>query len=145
MRLRLAVPAIVLASVAAAGTLVAHDLFLKLDSYFLPPRSAVVVPVLNGTFTTSANAIERPRLADLSVAGTRGVEHPDVATAWRERKTSSVLTFTTGLAGNYAIGASTKPNEITLSGKDFNAYLADDGVDDVLAARRAAGELETGA
>ena len=145
MRLRLAVPAIVVASLAAAGTLVAHDLFLKLDSYFLPPRSAVLVPVLNGTFTKSENAITSARIADLSVASARGVEHPDVATAWRERKTSSLLAFTTGLAGNYAIGASTKPNEITLSGKDFNAYLADDGVDDVLAARRAAGELEKGA
>lgn len=145
MRVRTAAPAILLASLAAAGTLAAHDLFLKLDSYLLPPRSKVLVPVLNGTFTTSANAITRDRLADLSVAGTRGTEHLDAATAWRERKTSSVFAFTTGPAGTYVIGASTKPSEITLAGKDFNAYLADDGIDDVLEARRAAGELETGA
>ena len=33
------------------------------------------------------------------------------------------------------------PREISLSAKDFNTYLEDDGIPDVLAARKSAGEL----
>ena len=47
----------------------------------------------------------------------------------------------TGAAGTYVIGASLKAREITLMADEFNAYLADDGIPDVLAARKAIGEL----
>ena len=31
----------------------AHDLFLRLDTYFLEPHARVQIPVLNGTFIKS--------------------------------------------------------------------------------------------
>ncbi len=45
----------------------AHDLFLKLDSYFLDPHTRVRIPVLNGTFTKSENFVSADRIADISV------------------------------------------------------------------------------
>jgi hypothetical protein len=62
-KLSIATLAIVLATMSVA----AHDLFLKLDSYFLPPNSKAIVRVLNGTFQKSEGAVARERLADLSV------------------------------------------------------------------------------
>ena len=53
-----------------------------------------------------------------------------------------MLTLRTGAAGTYVIGASLRPREIRLEAKDFNTYLASDGVPDILAARRRDGELD---
>jgi uncharacterized GH25 family protein len=40
------------------------------------------------------------------------------------------------------LGVSTRPNVIALQAKDFNAYLKEDGIPDVLDARRRGGEME---
>jgi uncharacterized GH25 family protein len=45
-------------------------------------------------------------------------------------------------SGTYVIAASLRPLEIALEAKDFNEYLAHDGVPDVLEARRKKGELD---
>ena len=55
---------ILLLTVVAAQ---AHDLFLKLDSYFLEPNAKAIVRVLNGTFQKSDGAAARERLANLSL------------------------------------------------------------------------------
>ena len=43
----------------SAASLAAHDLFLKLDNYFVKSGDSVVVHVLNGTFTKSEGSIAR--------------------------------------------------------------------------------------
>jgi hypothetical protein len=63
-------------------------------------------------------------------------------TQWTTAGDTSTFRVKVGAAGTYVIGASTRPNALALAGKDFNAYLQEDGVPDVLAARRQAGELE---
>src|SRR6266511_5621002 len=45
-----------------ASVLLAHDLFLKLDSYFVPPNTLVRVAVLNGSFSSSEGAVAPDRL-----------------------------------------------------------------------------------
>ena len=60
----------------------AHDLFLKLARYVVPPHSDVRVYVLNGTFSTSENAVTRDRVRDISVIAPGGVTRLDT-TAWR--------------------------------------------------------------
>ena len=40
-----------------ASLALAHDLFLKLDTYFLEPHTRVRIPVLNGTFANSENCV----------------------------------------------------------------------------------------
>jgi uncharacterized GH25 family protein len=48
----------------------------------------------------------------------------------------------TSRAGTYVIGASLRAREITLKAAEFNSYLQDDGIPDVLAARKK--DLELG-
>jgi len=64
--------ATILALTALVGTGWAHDLFIRPDAFFVPAHTKVVVPVLNGTFSTTENAVARDRLADLSVVGPFG-------------------------------------------------------------------------
>jgi len=124
-----------------AATASAHDLFLRLQSYFVPPNTPVLVRVLNGTFVKSENSVQRNRLRDLSVVA-GGRRNSIDTVAWTgNSSTTSTLRFQTGEPGTYVIGASTKPRLIELTAKEFNEYLEHDGIPDVLAARRAAREL----
>jgi len=126
--------------VATATLAVAHDLFLKPDVFFVAPNGTVPVTVLNGTFSTSENSITRDRLSDIAIAGPAGRSKGDPAT-WSETGKASHWTVKVGAAGTYTLGASLKPRIIALNAKDFNSYLADDGLPDILAARKANGEL----
>jgi hypothetical protein len=130
--------AMVVLSVAA---LRAHDLFLRLERYFVPPNSDVRVYVLNGTFSKSEGAVTRDRLRALDLIGPAGVTPLDTV-AWVPAGDTTILTVRTGDAGTYVIGASLRPRELRLEAKDFNTYLATDGVPDVLEARRRSGELD---
>jgi hypothetical protein len=133
--------AAVLALLALAASASAHDLFLRLDSYFVPPNTSVLIRVLNGTFVKSEGSVQRNRLRDITVAA-GGVRRQVDTGAWTDTsKTLSTLAIQTGAAGTYVVGASTKPRLISLAAKDFNAYLEEDGVSDVLSARRRAGQL----
>jgi uncharacterized GH25 family protein len=123
---------------ALASTLFAHDMFLKLESYFLEPDATVTVPLLNGTFTTSENSIARPRIADIAVLGPAGRATFDT-TVVTARNDSTFFTLRTGAAGTYAIGVSTRPNIIAMAGEEFHEYLTEEGLAHVIAARRQAG------
>ena len=125
----------------SAAVLAAHDLFLKLDDYFVAPESTVRIHVLNGTFSSSEAGVARDRVRDISVVTTAGVMTLDT-TAWSARGDTSVLSVRTGESGTYVVGASIRPRELRLEAKDFNAYLETDGVPDVLATRRRSGELD---
>jgi uncharacterized GH25 family protein len=125
----------------AVGGLAAHDLFLKLDSYFVAPGASLTVRVLNGTFSKSEKAVAKDRLRDISVVTPSGRARLDTA-AWADRGDTSILTVPTREPGTYVIGASLRPRELTLAAKAFNSYLASDGLPDVLAARRKDGELD---
>ena len=136
---------IALALVISWATLAtAHDLFLKPDAFFVAPNGTVRLTALNGTFSTSEGAVSADRLLNLTIASPAGTAKADTA-AWRAEGKASRWTATVGAAGTYAFGASLRPRLITLDGAKFNAYLADDGLPDVLAARKATGELARGA
>src|SRR5690349_1860606 len=85
---------------ALASSVLAHDLFIKLDSYFLKPGAAVRVPVLNGTFSSSENAITRARIADLSLMTPVGRTPIDTA-AVSARRDSTFIAVRLGGAGTY--------------------------------------------
>jgi hypothetical protein len=132
---------VTLTMVMATMSVGAHDLFLKLDSYFLSPNSKAIVRVLNGTFQKSEGAVARERLADLSVfANGVAIANPD-SVAWRAEEQMSVMEIQTGDSGTYLVGISTRPREIELKAADFNSYLAEDGLPDILAARKKSREL----
>lgn len=131
--------ALVLVAIGAT-VLMAHDLFLKLETYFVPPNSAVRVAVLSGTFAVSEGPVAPDRLLDLSMVGPtqrRAIPRG----SWRPTGDTTWLTVQTGAPGTYVVGASLSPRQIALSGEDFNSYLKEDGIPDVLNARTLRGEL----
>jgi Domain of unknown function (DUF4198) len=127
---------IVAALLLIAAPLFAHDMFLRLERFFLAPNTTVNVRLFNGTFILSENSITPDRLADVAVVSPAGRAQLDVA-AWNASGDTSVFPVRTGAAGTYVIGVSTKPRVLAMSGNEFNAYLRSDGIPDELAARRA--------
>ena len=122
-------------------TVSAHDMFLKLDSYFLKPHSKTTVRLLNGTFRTSENPVARDRMADFSLIKPSGERAHPPLTDWRDEGKIAVLDLQTGEAGTYLAGLYTKPRELAQKAAQFNSYLAHEGVPDMLAARKREGEL----
>ncbi len=127
-----------------AGPLAAHDLFLKLTSYFLPANAGVQVLLLNGTFTKSEGVVARNRIADIALVGPNGRSGLDT-TAISTRRDTTFLTLRTAGAGTYLLGLSVRPREIALTGEQFNGYLKEEGIDDMLAERTRTGALQESA
>lgn len=126
------------ALVIVASTLLAHDLFIKLDTYFLSPGAVVKVPVLNGTFSSSENAIDRQRIADLSLVTPAGRSSLDT-TIVSARGDTTFLSLRLGGPGTYVLGLSTRPSDIALAGKQFTEYLREEAIHGILDARAKAG------
>ncbi len=126
----------------SASALTAHDLFFKLDSYFLEPHSAVEVPVLNGTFQVSEGNVTPDRLLDLTLVSSAGAARLDPS-SWLATGDTSYLRLRTGDPGTYVVGASTASRVLELSGDDFNEYLAHDGIPDILMERARNRELRS--
>ena len=152
-------PALVLALMLAHRTIVvagvlllmasvalAHDLFVKLDTYFLEPHARVRIPVLNGTFAKSEGVVAPDRVADISVVSRAGRTRLSAATVWsRGPDSTSLLNLELGDAGTYVVAVSTRAREIDLRAGEFNAYLEEDGMPGILEARRRNNELGKGA
>jgi hypothetical protein len=130
----------VLVLILAAGPLAAHDLFLKLASYFLPAHTPVRVLLLNGTFSKSEGAVARDRMADIALVGPGGRTALDTTAVSTQRDTTILRLRTMG-AGTYVLGVSVRPREIALTGEQFNGYLKEEGIDDMLAERTRSGML----
>jgi len=131
----------VLFSVIGVAMLFAHDMFLKLETFFLKPHSSATISLFNGTFTKSENFITRDRMAEVIIIGPQTERvHPDTS-QWRNAGAMTRLDFKTGEAGTYVVGLSTHAKMIELSAKNFNEYLEHDGVLDVLAARKEKNEM----
>lgn len=123
-------------------TATAHDLFLKLDSYFLQPHSKASVRLFNGTFRMSDGIVSRDRFRDVSLVAPELSGPIGESVAWRDQGKVTVMEIQTGGPGTYLVGVSTKPKEIDLKAADFNDYLRHDGLPDVLEERKKNGELD---
>jgi len=126
---------------AAAGALSAHDLFIKMKGYFVPPETPVEVPILNGTFQSTENEVTADRMQDVSLLTAEGRRTLGTE-GWSARGDTTFLRIRTGAPGTYVVGVSTRPRMISLSAEDFNTYLEHDGLPDVLEQRRRDGELD---
>jgi uncharacterized GH25 family protein len=141
MKARITVVALVLAVVCAA-TLSAHDMFIKLDSYFMAPGDTLRVPILNGTFTQSANSIAFDRVSQVLLLAPEGFTSPkplDWSVAYSDSTTQFGVVLHT--PGTYALGVSTKPRELAQTADAFNKYLKEEGITDVLALRKKNGQM----
>ncbi len=127
-------------TLSLVASIFAHDLFLKTDSFFLQPNSKFTIKVMNGTFQESEGAVSFARLNDVSVVSAGKRVHPQEAD-FTKNETTAFMNLTTGEAGTYVVGLSTKHREIALKAADFNGYLKEDGLPDTLEERRKTGEL----
>ncbi|MGB7070655.1 MAG: DUF4198 domain-containing protein [Pyrinomonadaceae bacterium] len=120
----------------------AHDLFLKLDSYFVKVNQKISISVFNGTFQTSEGAVTFARLTDVSVVSPSGtVSHP-LEKDLTKNETTAFLNLVPTEAGNYIVGLSTMWRESALPAAEFNKYLPAEGIPDILENRTRDGELD---
>ncbi len=113
-----------------------HDLFLKLDSYFVKPGEKIAIKILNGSFQESEGAVSYARLNDVSVIAPDGKRsHPKESDLTKD-ETTAFLNLEPQTEGTYVVGLSTKTREIDLKAEDFNDYLDHDGIPDTLAERK---------
>jgi uncharacterized GH25 family protein len=141
VRVRRVVATTTVLLLAVVGAAWAHDLFIKPDQFFVAENSRVLVRVLNGTFSKSENSIARNRLLDVSIVSPTGRFRMDTS-SWNATGDTSTFELRTLGAGTYVLGVSTRPNVIALKAADFNAYLREDGIPDVLAERERTGQLD---
>ena len=79
----------------------AHDLFLKLDSYFVKVNQKVSISVMNGTYQKSEGAVTFARLTDLSVVSPSGAVSRPVETDLTKNETTAFVNFIPKETGNY--------------------------------------------
>lgn len=112
--------------------LCSHDLYVKMETYFLKPNQEATLSLYNGTFEKSENIITRDRMLDASVVA-NGERIAINSNQWKDQdSTITQLTFNTGEEGTYVAGVSTKARNIELAAEKFNRYLEHDGVLDML-------------
>lgn len=107
--------------------LTSHELFLKLDSYFLSEYETSELYLYNGTFDESENIITRDRIINAQVLG------PDYEfylqeSDYYDKNNVTYLKLTTGKTGTYVAGISTLPREIELNASEFKEYLEHEGL-----------------
>lgn len=115
--------------------LCSHDLYIKMDNYFLKPNQEATLSLYNGTFKKSENTITRDRILDASLLfqGKRLNIDPS---QWTDKdSTITQFNFTPIESGTYVAGVSTKARNIELTAEKFNSYLEHDGVLDILKER----------
>lgn len=121
--------------------LCSHDMFLKLDSYFLQANSEATIQLFNGTFEESENTIDRDRMLDVSLVGNGNRTAVD-SSQWMEKDLITYLNFKTGNEGTYVAGVSTAARNIEMEAQRFNNYLKHDGVVDMLKYRKENNEAD---
>ena len=121
-----------------------HDMYLKLNNYYLDTFTKSTVELFNGTFDKSENVIDRDRMIDVSILQ-NGVRVNPSDDRWYEKDSITYLNFETQGEGTYVIGLSTRARTIEMDAEAFNDYLKHDGVLDLLEKREADGTLGTGA
>lgn len=119
----------------------AHDLFLKLDNFFIAVNEKISVKILNGSFQASEGAVNFARLQDASVISPSGKRTNPKEAAFTKDDKTTFLNLQLAEEGNYVVGLSTMTREIDLEAKDFNEYLLHDGIPDTLAERKRQKEL----
>ena len=115
--------------------LCSHDMYLKMEGYFIEPNEEATIHLYNGTFERSENVIDRDRMLDASLLG-NGKRFKITDDQWTEKDSITILNFVSGESGTWVAGVSTKARSIELGAEDFNNYLEHDGVTDMLEWRR---------
>jgi hypothetical protein len=143
---RLVLGALLLLLLAAAlcAPLGAHDLFVVLDRFQVAAGRPLRVALVNGTFALSENVVERERLRTIVLAAEDSARELSPL-AWTEQGETTYVDLPAPPAGTIVLGVSLYPATITLAGEDFDAYLVEEGLEEVRAVRDTLGIAGDGA
>lgn len=127
---------------SAIIVLSSHDLYIKMETYFLQSNQEATLSLYNGTFEKSENTIALDRILDASIVA-HNKKRAITSEQWKDHdSTITQISFNTGETGTYVVGVSTKARSFKQSATDFNMYLKHDGVLDMLDQRFKDGELD---
>jgi len=128
--------------VAAIGLLVlsSHNLFIKMDSFYLKPNSKATLYLYNGTFGKSEAVLARDRMIDVSLInpGEDGISPSK--SDWYEEANQTILKFKTGIDGTGIFGVSTSTRVGKFTAESFIDNMKHEGLYHVLEARKKSGE-----
>jgi len=133
---------ILLSLVALTSLLVlsAHDLFIKIDSFFLKPNSETLIYVYNGTFGKSEAILARDRMVDVSLINPgEEIVHPD-SSLWFEENNQTMLKIKTRKEGTGVLGVSTSTRVGNFTPESFISNMKHEGLLNVLEERKNTGE-----
>lgn len=122
-----------LALLLAGAETTAHDLWVLPGKFRLAAGERTTVFINSGdVFPESAALVEARRVESVLVHTTGGAEPPP---ALRVDRSSLVAELSVAGAGTAIVSVALKPNQIRLSADDFNDYLAQDGLPQILRLR----------
>jgi len=133
---------LILFIIALAGftILSAHNLFIKLESFYLKPNTETLFYVYNGTFGESQSILARDRMVDVSMVNPgEKISHPDTSN-WYEKNNQTILPVKTGNEGTGVFGISTLPRINNYTPEVFEENMKHEGLLEVLEARKKSGE-----
>jgi uncharacterized GH25 family protein len=119
--------------------LLAHEFWLQPARYFLQPGDRTTVTLFVGeNFTGEAWAKRASRTATLlHFAPSDTINLTDIA----KKDDSTAITINTAEAGTHLLYLHSNPSFIALDAQKFNAYLKEDGLDNILALRKQNNQL----
>jgi uncharacterized GH25 family protein len=86
-----------------------HNLFIKLESFYLNPNTETLIYLYNGSFSKSETVLPRNEMADVSLINPgEKIVHPDKR-LWYEVNNQTVIKIKTGTEGTGIFGVSTSP------------------------------------
>jgi uncharacterized protein DUF4198 len=117
-----------------------HDLFIKLESFYLKPETETLIYLYNGTFGKSEHVLARNRMIDVSLINPgEQIVHPDKS-LWFEENKRTILKIKTGKEGTGVFGVSTLPRVNEFSAQSFINNLTHEGLTKVLEERKKSGD-----
>ena len=124
----------------ALVVLSSHNLFIKLESFYLKTDTETLLYVYNGTFNESHAVLARKRMIDVSlIIPGEGIIHPDTS-LWFEDNNQTIISIKTGKEGTAVFGISVLPRINEYTAEVFVDNMKHEGLLEVLAARKQSGE-----
>jgi len=117
-----------------------HDLFIKIDSFYLASNTEATIRLYNGTFGKSEAILARDRMVDVSLVnpGEKTV-HPNKS-HWYEENDQTLIKFKAIGSGTGVFGVSTSTRVGDFTPESFISNMKHEGLFDVLETRKKAGE-----
>ncbi len=120
--------------------LAAHDTWLVTETFFVAPSARVQVALNTSEDFPKPEAAPTPdRITSFFIQGRSRVP----VTGYRVEGDSLVADIEVGDAGHYVVAATTRPRMLVLPAKDFNQYVSEEGLTQILALRQQRGQAET--